>query len=63
VVPVALAAAEDIQPSPDPVLLLLALGASITPISPINSLLMPDGKSGFSDIICGEAVSYSPGDR
>ena len=53
--PVALAVAEDIQTSPDPVLLLLTLGASsavMTPVSPINALVMPDGKRGSAGINC-----------
>lgn len=53
-IPVALAVAEELQASPYPFAMIIALGASsafMTPISPINTLVTTAGNYGFVDFI------------
>jgi di/tricarboxylate transporter len=53
-IPVALAVAEELQASPYPFAMIIALGASsafMTPISPINTLVTTAGNYGFGDFI------------
>jgi di/tricarboxylate transporter len=53
-IPIALAVAEELQASPYPFAMIIALGASsafMTPISPINTLVTTAGNYGFGDFI------------
>jgi di/tricarboxylate transporter len=53
-IPIALAVAEELQASPYPFAMIVALGASsafMTPISPINTLVTTAGNYGFADFI------------
>jgi di/tricarboxylate transporter len=53
-IPVALAMAEELQVSPYPFAMIVALAASsafMTPISPINTLVATAGNYGFADFI------------
>ncbi len=53
-IPIALAVAEELQASPYPFAMIIALGASsafMTPISPINTLVTTAGNYGFADFI------------
>jgi di/tricarboxylate transporter len=53
-IPVALAVAEELQASPYPFAMIIALAASsafMTPISPINTLVTTAGNYGFADFI------------
>jgi di/tricarboxylate transporter len=53
-IPVALAMAKELQVSPYPFAMIVALAASsafMTPISPINTLVATAGNYGFADFI------------
>jgi di/tricarboxylate transporter len=53
-IPIALAVAEELQASPYPFAMIIALGASsafMTPISPINTLVTTAGNYGFADFM------------